>query len=692
MTIARVVGLVVVLGSAVACGGGGGSAGESVPPAMAADGRAALPEDIVALYDEVAAFQTRSPERRTVKLDLKAIIQSSKVTHAVVIPHDDESWYEPQRVAIQGTSISAAIEPNRDVLVALDLGDVARNNYAVLSQMMAAKGLLPAALRPRVCSQILCANETFRASAIPDRLPDLQRGPVNFKRVLPDENIGSIGRKSTLCERCLEPAVNILPCFIWNCGDIKIKWPLKKKIFTRKNVYSLSPAEIDAIRLGVATMKKRVATDPTSWAYQAKMHAVDAGGILANQDQCQHRQFFFFSWHRMFIFYFEKILRKASGSPTLTLPYWNYTDVAAQAALPDAWRNPANTTTNSLYNSTRSAVYNGGAGLPAADVSYASGFALTNFTAATAATPSFGGRTVTAPAHFPAGGGSGRIEQSPHNNVHNDIGGEMATGESPRDPIFWLHHSNIDRLWKRWIALGGGRTNPTGDTAWMTQSFTFFDENGAAVSLTGAQIVNTVSQLGYRYDDDPLVFWPYFWPYVKLEAAVVEPQRVVSSQEMASVAQAVKLTDTRQDVRVALPKPALESLASARSANFANERIILQLQDIQYDRPVGVSYMLFLNLPADAKAPDHTHPNFIGTLGFFGKTEKGAAPESLSEEYDVTAVLQRLGTTDDLRLSVVPSYPTVPGDRKDLQEALAKLKPQGNPRFGRMVLVRQRIQ
>jgi tyrosinase len=690
MTISRVVGLVLVLGVAAACGGG--SSEESIAPSMAADGRAQLPEDIVGLYDEVAAFRTRSPERRTVRLDLKAIIQQSKVAEAVVIPYDDENWYEPQRVKIQGTSISAAIEPNQDVLVALDLGDVARNNYAVLSQLMSAKGLISANLRPRICSQILCAKDTFRASAIPDRIPDIQRGQVNFKRVFPDENIGGIGRQSSLCERCFEPVTNILPCFIWSCGDVRIKWPIKKKIFTRKNVYSLSTAEVDAIRLGVATMKKRPASDPTSWLYQAKMHAVDSGGILANQDQCQHRQFFFFSWHRMYIYYFEKILRKASGSPTLTLPYWNYTDVPAQAALPDAWRNPANTTTNSLYNSTRAAVYNGGAQLPAADVSYANGFALTNFTAPTAATPSFGGRTVTAPAHFPAGGGSGRIEQSPHNNVHNDISGEMATGESPRDPIFWLHHGNIDRLWKRWIALGGGRANPTGDTNWMNQSFTFFDENGAAVSLTGSQIVNTVSQLGYRYDDDPLIFWPYFWPFVKLGAEPEVPQKVVSSQEMATIAQAVKLTDVRQDVSVTLPKPALESLATSRGANFANERIILQLLDIQYDRPVGVSYLLFLNLPADAKAPDHTHPNFIGTLGFFGRTEKGQAPGGLGEEYDVTAVLQRLGTADDLRLSLVPSYPTVPADRKDLQDLVTKLKPQGNPRFGRMVLVRQRIE
>jgi tyrosinase-like protein/polyphenol oxidase-like protein len=688
MTIPRIVTFVVLLGLAAAC-----SSEVTIAPAGKAEGRVRQPDDIVALYDEVATFNTSTPEPRTVRLDLNTIVQQSRVTHAVVVPYDNESWYEPKRVALDGTTVTATIEANRDVLVALDLGDVARNNYQILSQLMAAKGLVSSNLRPRLCSQILCAADTFRANTLPDRLPDLQRGAVNFKRVFADADIGSIGRKSTVCEQCLEPATNVLPCFIWGCGEIK--WPIKKKIYTRKNIYSLTPGEIDSLRKGVAAMKTRAASDPTSWLYQAKIHALNSGIAQALQDQCQHRQFFFFSWHRMFIYYFERILRKASGDNALTLPYWNYTDVAGQAVLPEPYRTPANNT-NPLYNATRSAAYNAGAALPAADVSYANGFALTNFTTPTLGSPSFGGRTVAAPAHFPASGGSGRIEQSPHNNVHNDISGEMATGESPRDPIFWLHHANIDRLWKKWIALGGGRTNPTGDTAWMNQTFTFFDENGAQVNLTGAQVVNTASQLGYRYDDDPLVYWPFFWPFAKAVGAVEATQRVVSSQTIATITQGVKLTDVRQDVRVTLPPPARESLTASRTTNFANERIVLQLQEIQYDQPVGVSYLLFLNLPADAKNPDHTHPNFIGTLGFFGKTEgpghKGASEGGLAEEYDVTAVLQRLGPTEDLRLSVVPSYPSVPADRKDLQALVAKLKPQGNPRFGKMVLIKQRIE
>jgi tyrosinase-like protein/polyphenol oxidase-like protein len=681
MTTNRFTGAVLLLGISLACR-------SRIPAAERMD----LPPEVVPLYGEAAAFKTSTGSATTLRLDVGSLVQQSKVENAVLVPFDADTWYEPRRVPLNGTEIVTPVEPNRDLLVALDLGEVARNNYQVISQMMALRGLVPGELRPKLCTMILCPPERFSASSLPERLPEMKSMPIDFGRVLPDEPIGSFGRPSPICEKCLEPPGNVLPCLIWKCGDIK--FPVRRKIYVRRNIYSLSTADVDSIRAGVAAMKARAAADPTSWLYQAKMHAVDSGIAAALQDQCQHRQFFFFSWHRMFTYFFEKILRKASGNPNLALPYWNYTDVAAEGVIPEPYRLPADAS-NALWNSTRSAVYNGGVALPAANVSYSSAFSLTNFTTGTSGSPSFGGLTVTAPAHFPASGGSGGVERSPHNNVHNDVSGEMATGESPRDPVFWLHHSNIDRLWKKWIALGNGRANPTGDTAWMNQTFTFFDENGAQVSLTGAQILDTVAQLDYRYDDDPLVLWPYFWPYLK-EIRFARAQRVTASDTLATIRRPVTLTDTRQDVPIALPTSARSSLSQSRSAKFANERVILQLRGIQYDRPVGVSYLLFLNLPEDARNPDHTHPNFIGTLGFFGKTEgpghRGASEGGLAEDYDVTPVLQRLGPTADLRLTLIPSYPTAPPDRKDLQDLVAKLKPQGNPRFREMVIVRQRIE
>ena len=40
--------------------------------------------------------------------------------------------------------------------------------------------------------------------------------------------------------------------------------------------------------------------------------------------------------------------------------------------------------------------------------------------------------------------------ESEHGGVHIAVGGQMATERSPADPLFWLHHANVDRLWARW--------------------------------------------------------------------------------------------------------------------------------------------------------------------------------------------------------------------------------------------------
>lgn len=49
-----------------------------------------------------------------------------------------------------------------------------------------------------------------------------------------------------------------------------------------------------------------------------------------------------------------------------------------------------------------------------------------------------------------------------HDRVHNAIGGNMSTAASPSDPLFFLHHANIDRLWAQWQAAhpAAGPSNP----------------------------------------------------------------------------------------------------------------------------------------------------------------------------------------------------------------------------------------
>ncbi|MGX5207293.1 tyrosinase family protein [Streptomyces violaceus] len=42
-----------------------------------------------------------------------------------------------------------------------------------------------------------------------------------------------------------------------------------------------------------------------------------------------------------------------------------------------------------------------------------------------------------------------------HNQVHRWIGGDMAPASSPNDPVFFLHHANVDRLWESWMNRHG---------------------------------------------------------------------------------------------------------------------------------------------------------------------------------------------------------------------------------------------
>lgn len=42
------------------------------------------------------------------------------------------------------------------------------------------------------------------------------------------------------------------------------------------------------------------------------------------------------------------------------------------------------------------------------------------------------------------------VEGTPHGAVHTYIGGDMMPSSSPNDPLFFLHHAQIDRMWAQW--------------------------------------------------------------------------------------------------------------------------------------------------------------------------------------------------------------------------------------------------
>lgn len=47
----------------------------------------------------------------------------------------------------------------------------------------------------------------------------------------------------------------------------------------------------------------------------------------------------------------------------------------------------------------------------------------------------------------------GCLEGMPHSGGHRGVGGQMKNGiSSPGDPLFYLHHTWLDKLWWDWQA------------------------------------------------------------------------------------------------------------------------------------------------------------------------------------------------------------------------------------------------
>ncbi|HSK70466.1 MAG TPA: tyrosinase family protein [Pyrinomonadaceae bacterium] len=405
----------------------------------------------------------------------------------------------------------------------------------------------------------------------------------------------------------------------------------------RKNFKNLTAAELTAFKKGIAVMKSRPAKDPTSWTYQAAIHGTTATPVQTAWNTCQHNTTFFLSWHRMYLCFFERILRKAAGMPGLGLPYWNYSDAADPNArfLPAAFRTPADSS-NSLYTPNRNASFNAGTGqLSASAVSLAS--------------------ALPGPTGFYPF--SSTVNGTPHGAVHVSIGGWMGSvPTAAQDPIFWLHHCNIDRLWNRWLAGGGGRSNPPiTDTAWHNTNFTFFDENGAQVQMKGADLVDAANTTCRSCYDEEAVFilWDIFTQRFKLRDILIGSYRRPLVLDAKRLKFDLELNDRARDAFARL-------LRVARPEDELTFR--LDFEDVKIERPLDFYYEVYLNLPENVTDPDYTLENYAGNLSFFGAnqdhskhhTEKEAVKFSVNVT-SAALMLQNLAARKTLSVTLVPT-------------------------------------
>lgn len=268
----------------------------------------------------------------------------------------------------------------------------------------------------------------------------------------------------------------------------------------RHNVYTSDGAKALALyEKAVGLMKEKSDQnpgDPLGWTYQAGIHGLwnldfeqpvefDSGGfvdfavengfdtrenilngdtVLAN---CTHFAGFwngsqgsiaqrttvrngasanFMAWHRLYLQYFEEIARenlRLSGDPdaeTWALPYWAYLN-EEETVMPELLRDPK----SSLYTPYRNPGFNAGTSI--------NDLGFEDVQPATWSDSAFKGLGSTG--YLSVGT---RIENVPHNEFHvlsgrngglfpDGDGLMLPPGSAAFDPVFWIHHSFIDKIW-----------------------------------------------------------------------------------------------------------------------------------------------------------------------------------------------------------------------------------------------------
>jgi len=255
----------------------------------------------------------------------------------------------------------------------------------------------------------------------------------------------------------------------------------------RKNFSKLAADEITSLKLAFLKLKD-------SAAFPSANAAAQVEGALSRYDDYVwvhhdvmmngggHQEPSFLPWHREFLRQLEIDLRAASllttkPNPDLTLPYWNWTK-AQSAADPG-------------YPFTPDFLGGNGSPVTTGDFKHSDGhwdLTLEEDNAGNlvpqphngSLARNFGGSssapTLPTPANVKTALSRTIYDSSPwdtsstlansfrnsiegwnsatpqnHNRVHVWVGGSMLPGTSPNDPVFFLNHCNIDRLWAVWI-------------------------------------------------------------------------------------------------------------------------------------------------------------------------------------------------------------------------------------------------
>nr|QVN30069.1 polyphenol oxidase-2-like protein [Juglans regia] len=496
-------------------------------------------------------------------------------------------------------------------------------------------------------------NDPF-ALAAPVSAPDITKcGKADFPA----------GAKPTNC--CPPPSTKI----------IDFKLPTKNSPLRVRPAAHLADKEyIAKYNKAIELMKALPADDPRNFTQQANVHCAYCDGAyeqvgFPNLDLQVHNSWLFFPFHRYYLYFYEKILGKLIGDPTFALPFWNW-DAPAGMQLPAMYANPK----SSLYDALRNANHQPPTLM---DLDYNGTDEETTSQDQLSANLSIMYRQMVSNGKnaklflgsaYRAGDepdpGAGSIENIPHGPVHiwtgdntqrnlEDMGNFYSAG---RDPIFFAHHSNVDRMWSIWKTLGGKRTDFT-ESDWLNAGFLFYDENGQAVRVKVKDCLDT-TKLGYVYQDVDL---PWLKSKPTRKSKLKKVAKFFHLGHQGDVAIAAE-TSPSVNFPIVLDKVISTVVARPRKSRSKKEKEdeeeVLVIGAIEFDRDAPVKFDVFINDEDDSPTTRPDKTEFAGSFVNVPHKHKHGKKMNTCLRLGISDLLEDLDAENDdtIVVTLVPRY------------------------------------
>jgi len=276
----------------------------------------------------------------------------------------------------------------------------------------------------------------------------------------------------------------------------------------RKNVLSLSTADRARLLTGFKAMKSAGTYDPFIRTHARSTRWMSPAGTELN---AAHIGPAFLPWHRKFLLEFEQKLQSAIGDSSFGLPYYDWTD--AQGAASGVWKtdlmggagNPVSGPFAPLSWRTIDANGRQTPGLvrtlgdpTIASLPMRQDVHRLMYRRAYDAAP-FGQQKTGAMRNALEGWAPFGL----HNLMHVWIGGQMANVPvACNDPVFFLHHCNVDRIWAQWQLVNP--TSPYVPTSGGPQGHNYNDLMYpwlTAPNTARPSDMQSISSLGFSYDN-----------------------------------------------------------------------------------------------------------------------------------------------------------------------------------------------